>query len=355
MYPCASQTAPVPCNVPKEDLMNVMMSYYNQLGLVYGQQHTLYHSQVTNQIDCTSFVSAVIAGITYDNSRYVKGDSAINTIGVSVGTNLNRYNTDIGWNRFLTYEFPMYYGEQKRLYYMPASPIKACNLLQFGDILLMYDDQDVTRDKQFNVGHVAFVLNTIPNNNTVTIIQAGGVGNVIQKLNNESKVVKTTELKLTEEIIASHIQAFVRPQYQPQEKVSNYMRANIDNFGSTDYVFNVDFDINTAINATTGRIEGPTNANFAATREYIPVKSGSTIVYTGPRSDPADNVQFDPNIYEYDADYNFIQTQYIGNTQKTLSVNTKYIRFSFGFNASKNKTITLALLTNFGAKMIANP
>jgi hypothetical protein len=85
MTPIPQQTNVRSGNAPMDSIIRCAETYLGNENLVYGNTNTLFSNTVTNEIDCSSFVQAMIEGITYENSRYVRGSNSDNITGDYIG------------------------------------------------------------------------------------------------------------------------------------------------------------------------------------------------------------------------------------------------------------------------------
>lgn len=348
VFPLPNQTLLRGGNAPYNKIMNVVKSFVGQNGLTYGNGNTMYDTTCTNEIDCSTFVTAVLNGITYPKSRYVLGTGASNVLGEILGDTRLAIANNV-WTRLLSYNMASWFGMHKQLYLLPANSNRAAHLLQFGDILFSGSEAG----NFFGIGHVAVVIGTIPEKSAVIVAQAGGSG----WQNNYPTTVKTSCILLTNETIASTYKVFARPSYsQDNEGISLYevLKLYADNNA---YVFSektgVKFQQNTVFTGATGRM---TNyKTIAATPDFYEVEPSATVTYIGAIKDGA-NIPFVSNVFEYDENKSFIQSQIIlasngEHNPMTLSATTKYIRFTFGHLEGSNTPVLLADFKDFKAKI----
>ena len=166
MYPIPDQALLAESNAPKEQLLDILNTWMENLNVHHGASYNndLFSTQCTRdgdnlfEIDCSAFVSAILLGITYDNSRYVLGESADNIekpfMGNYLGPSKSQYMPKGGLNAS---EMAMWFAQQKRLYELPLDQEKVRDTLQFGDIIFGSNSSSASR-AYYNIEHVMFVL-----------------------------------------------------------------------------------------------------------------------------------------------------------------------------------------------------
>lgn len=177
-------------NAPSIALTNTAASYLRRNELSYGQGHGLFNSSVQMEIDCSSFVWACLGGITYENSRYVRGSASNNLYGPYVGK--NRISTDnTPYPNYIgalpTYWSVEYFAEQGQLFAFEdgdSTDVHRRNVekLQYGDIL--FSGSGSYPNHLYEIDHCMIVLETFPNDGAVLIAEAGGAPNTIKRLEN---------------------------------------------------------------------------------------------------------------------------------------------------------------------------
>ena len=198
-------------NCPKTDVGRVVASYYQVSNLNYGNENTLYNSVVTRQIDCSAFVSAVLDGISYENSRYVSGSDGTNKYGEYAG---DRRVGGTGGDResLLTWQMAEWFAERKRLFTIPNNK-EGWGCLEFGDILFAGSYNTATGDmneRYYGIGHCALVLAVYPNEGKILVAEAGGTPNTIFSTTQRTVKIALVNLK---EGIGTHYHVFARPCY----------------------------------------------------------------------------------------------------------------------------------------------
>lgn len=174
---------------PSVSLPNVMASYIGREDLPYGQGQGPFNRIVNNMIDCSSFVWLSIGGISYENSRLVRGSDATNIYGDYVGKNrISTTNTPYsGYIGALpTYWSVEYFAEQHQLFAFEDgsndtnAARRNVNKLQFGDIL--FSASGSYPDHIHGIDHCMMVVETFPEDNAVLIAEAGGAPHTIHKI-----------------------------------------------------------------------------------------------------------------------------------------------------------------------------
>lgn len=342
VYPMANQGVLPSSNAPKEELTEVIKSYVGVSTLQYGNVETMYDRTCSNQIDCSTFVTAVINRIPYANSRYALGTSASNKVGMFVGDTLLNYSSARGWVRLLTHQMAQWFAEHKRLFEIPSNAKKACSILQFGDIL--FSGNGNHEENYYGIDHCLFVLGTNPDSGVVMVAQGGTAGSPTY-YDNESTVCKTSVVYLTSQYIGNNYKVFARPNYGNSEIKSDnaLMRFAMDQV----YQFEPFLLTNFYIAAADGSLSY--SKTYAGTPDLYEVIPQKTIKYTGPAQ--SDGKNYTAYCIEYDENKNFVKYENLTSGDDVLGATTKYVRFSFGHAASLNTNMTLAKLSDFKATM----
>lgn len=139
-------------------------TYFSGRNLVYGNYNTLFHEETTNKIDCSSFVSAVIQDIKYENSKYNAND---NIFGENCATVLP--DGDDRYNSLRTHNMAHYFAEKGYLH-----KIADVSYLCVGDVLFGTSvESDAKANRYYGIGHCAIVIGVYPESGYVQVIQAG--------------------------------------------------------------------------------------------------------------------------------------------------------------------------------------
>lgn len=342
VVPLADQgNLPAP-NANFADMLAAMKTYVGNSDLVYGNDHHMYAETCTNEIDCSTFVTAIMNGIPYQKSRYV---ADANTLGESVGDTLLQYDGSLGWIKLNTYNMASWFAQHKRLFEIPQSAGKSCQMLRFGDLLFGTTTEGVESERYYGIGHVGIVLGTIPGTRTVVVAEAGEFDNTTIN-GNESTVCKTACLEFSLANIQQYFKVFARPDYGAAKVGAEGALPQFAADGK--YYFAPRFTVNAFVSTTTGALSS--SNTWAATEAFYEVIPGKTITYTGAAKDE-NNVPYGCSCIEYDADRNFIKATTLTETACVLSENTKYVRFNFGHYGSQNAKMTLVRIDDFGAAL----
>ena len=165
-------------------LLEVASTYYeNRNNLVYGNFHTAFNEECTNEIDCSSFVMLCLLGVPYKNSRY----NAANTRNLPIaGYNFEEIITiDAEKERpygMLAMELAFYANKYGILYNIDK--VNGDNIRP-GDVLFVCNSPN---EGYWNrIGHCCIVMGVRKYNKTVLAISAGNttVGFETWSLNNE--------------------------------------------------------------------------------------------------------------------------------------------------------------------------
>lgn len=333
MYPLANQAHPSHATPNKLSLMHTIDSYLSE-NLPYGNSKTLYSSNCDGEIDCSSFISAVLQGVTYANSRYVRGRNAKNIIAETPADFLPRYSDAIGWERLLTWEMAQYFAERKQLFELPKDPVKAAASLQFGDIL--FNGSPSYAEKYYDISHVVFVLGTLPEHKAVIVCQAGSLSvpdntfNLHDEQYNTS-ATNTAVFELTEEMLSKNIHVFARPHY-PDSGNQELVIANEYSLFWLPYL---------SIDEETGRTTLDTSdsngdyacRHFYVTPEFYPASPGSTLYFEFP-----DSYGFTVTVFEYGRAKEFLRAASVSDKEITLGNSTAYVRIQVEQTAEGIKT-----------------
>ncbi|MBQ9301298.1 MAG: hypothetical protein IJ214_12405 [Clostridia bacterium] len=318
LFPAANQGILPPSNAPRGHLLNIAASYIGNGNLVYGNSNTMYSDTCTNEIDCSTFVAAVLYGTPYQRSRYVQEN---NDMGEYIGDNLMRKSGN-NWIRHLSYDMAQFYAGKRRLFALPTDPYKAASMLQFGDILFKSNPDN---SYYYGIHHVMLVIGTVPSTHAVIVAQAGN-GDATE--HSEETVCKTSRITLTRETLKQKYRVFARPNY-PAEYAGEK--------GSL-------LQIATMLNSTTGKLYDTTY--WTATPEFIPVSPGQAVTFTGSAVN-AGGVAYYCSCFEYDGQYGYIRRTVITAKPMVIGGDTRFIRFTFGHMQSDGVRMTLEQTRDF--------
>lgn len=122
--------------VPKkafEQMIELSETYVeNREKMVYGNYHTAFNAETTNEIDCSSFAELIIDGVPYEGSRYAHAEGA-NKPKYHFGLTLpdNPYSDEFGPRRYLANQLAHYAFDHDFAFY----PNENADNVQPGDIV----------------------------------------------------------------------------------------------------------------------------------------------------------------------------------------------------------------------------
>ena len=175
VFPVPDQGPLTANEVPLDDIFSVIASYVGNSAVQYtGNGYgTLYSETCTGNIDCSSFVCAVLQGIPYANSRYSLSE---NIIGDYVGPH---YFPTIPVQSGRTHSLKVcklaeWFAAHKQLFTIPS--VRSVDVLRPGDVIFSkIDGMSANASKAFyGMGHVAIVVQTYPRDGLALVAQSGG-------------------------------------------------------------------------------------------------------------------------------------------------------------------------------------
>jgi cell wall-associated NlpC family hydrolase len=191
---------PVSANIGA--LMQTMSGYVGNSEIKYGSQTTLFDATCDNEMDCSSFVSAILNGIAYENSRYLSSNAANVPAYGGAGMLPNE--------RLYSGQIASWFAQHKQLFAIPENTTTLNRLIQPGD-LLFYGPTTET-NSVYQIDHVAIVLaNLYPAYQYAIIAQAGGAPGTDSNLNSTN--VKISIVNLGSSEVLGRCRAFARPIY----------------------------------------------------------------------------------------------------------------------------------------------
>lgn len=134
-----------------ENLINVAQTYQNVIDRFnYGNYTTAYDTDVTYQMDCSSFASLILHGVTFENSRH--------------SGNVENLNNDLFFNDIDSYKYRYAHSMAKYFYEngYTFKPEKDFSNVQAGDLLFFNWNSSTEETKEslfMGIEHVAFYLN----------------------------------------------------------------------------------------------------------------------------------------------------------------------------------------------------
>ena len=328
MYPMLDQGPLIASTPPVETMMSLISSYVENDSLVYGNNHTLFESETTNEIDCSAFVSAILHGIAYSYSKYTgasvnrRAEKISSYSPTPLETSLNP-----PLQRLRTRYMAQYFAEQGWLHKMP-SYLNMRDVLQFGDILFSWDGTGTAENRFLKIGHVSIVL-AVLDSTQIIVAQCGGYPSdpskppVVTVQNNSSTVGKISTINLNEENISTYFSAFARIPYTAQ----------ID-AGCVGNKIKPVFIPNTYIDESRKGVESISGI-CATSYGYIKVNPGSTLTFTG--SSEHRGYELIAMVAEYNKDLQFIAKTRFTSTPKTLTASTRYIKLCFAHPSSGDR------------------
>lgn len=345
VFPMLDQSALIASTAPIDSIWGVITSYVENPSLVYGQSGTMYDDTVTNKIDCSTFVSAVLDGVPYNCSRYVNGSSGYNRRTVKI--------SDFGPNRFVpigyspTHRMAQYFAERKWLHKMPIKN-NIGNVLQFGDILFMTTKTSSMMNRFMQIGHCAMVLAVFPGDASLPakiVIAEGGQSpaRLIDQMNDPTNVCKISTLSVTDDLINTYMPAFARIPFV-EEAISDPPQILSDGYNIKKVLIP-----NCQISGTHNGIMVP-STHYAASG-FVAVEPGNTITYTGALTGTKDGNTENIFIHvaEYNKNFEFLNYTSIRLSPLTVSVDTAFIRFDFGWE--NNFPVLISDIDKFSVKL----
>lgn len=324
-------------NIPESsacynDIMPVILSYINNDNLEYGNNHTSADETCTDEIDCASFVSTVLSGVRYENSRYIEGNE--DNTRDEYGVILPDGHTSHRMASLKAGELANYFAQQKRLVPISSSaPLGSLNrILRFGDILFITSPSYEDVDKfTHGIGHVAIYLGTALGSssssygNRICVAQCGGSPSSLTASNFHSTVGTFSALNLTLENIGTYLVAFARPDYGSRHKQS----ASETISGRINTEFIPGLLLSTSVGIPTSIVK-----HQAADIIYHRVEEGQVVsCSTGAHS---------VYLHKYDADQNYVGYKRLKNNNTvdtyTVESGTRFVRFGL-YSGSESTTL----------------
>lgn len=341
-------------NAPVREMMAIIKSWVGRTDIAHTTNQSIglfaencvADSQGNYRMDCSDFVSAVLLGITFENSRYALGSSADNIENEFIRINKMPSSTANAKVKggLLTYEMAQWFEEQGRLFEFPRDAKEAAKMLRFGDILFGSSDSNQT---PYGIEHVMIVLGAFQNgdNNTFIIAECNSDLSVGQ----EGTAVRIRLGSIDSN--SSYFRVFARPEYkQSNQDSSPYILLSNGKY-KYDPVFIpcTEIVLDDATYTKAGHMG--TTPYMSSTPWYLQATPGSVIDYTGALS--SDRGNYIVRITQYDKNLNRVmrgQTlAYNGAKQAaiTLETNTRFVAFSIGYSSSSGNKIWISDMDNF--------
>lgn len=316
MCPMLDQGPLLTSDPPVEKMMGLMASYLENDALVYNlNSHTLFDEETTNEIDCSSFVSAILNGISYYGSKYTTDTNRrICKIASYAPSKTNTFG------HLKSRRMAQYFAEHKWLHSMPTT-YQMRNVLQFGDILFTGSGASEAENCYLKIDHVFFVIGVI--NNTYAIVaQCGACPPEITIKNNTNDVGKISTIQLSNANINTYVKAFARIPY-----------INEHEHTFTGNKIKPIFIPDTYIDGTSNG-ELSSSLVCATSYGYIGVLPNSVITFTGATVHNGNNLT--AIVAEYDDKFKYLSKTNFTTTPKTLSASTRYIRLCYSHTAGSD-------------------
>lgn len=200
IFPVPDQGELVASNPPMDDICKVIQSYIEQsrpissnpiqTKLRYNNQYTLYSEDViiptgtyanSFGMDCSSFVCAVLQGVSFNNSRYNLGDSAENIMGSYVGPHFfpTVQKQSGRTNSLKAGKMAEWFAAHKQLFTYEHIGGKPADILKPGDIFFtnlsaeQENSDELSDTSYFSIDHVGIVIQTFPRDGIILMAQCG--------------------------------------------------------------------------------------------------------------------------------------------------------------------------------------
>lgn len=289
--------------------------------------------------DCSSFVSSLLMGISYNNSRYVRGKSQ---------SNLTYFNDNIAFppsnfearssGGLYTFELAEYFSKQKRLFNKPNDLWTMRKTLRFGDIGFGVDDSD---PHYYGIAHCFFILGVV--NDTIIIAHCNS---------NTADGIEGTVIHWRA-YPRGGLQFFARPNYGHDYAKSYFLTKGDGSTVIDSSVLTPGAEIMLDNHSSDSSILAGMmqyNPIFSACEDFIPVIPGSTISFSGSTSNTRGS--FAARIHEYNEFFEPVrrgQTILVSGTKYDLTVSSaaRYIRPSFGWLSSAGNKLFFSDMDNF--------
>lgn len=348
VYPIADQGVLPIANAPWHELMAIIKTWVGRTNII----HSTTYPDTTNlfgadcaadennkfHMDCSDFISAVLLGITYDNSRFVLGASKENIqlehTGIVMPASTDPEKLKGGLN---TAELGQWFAEQGRLFRSPTTGKEAAQIFQFGDILFGCDDESAGY-RYYSMTHCMFILGTIP--------AIGGERLVVVHCNSaiegQERQAIRTQLLNPESYTGRY---FARPCYKTPLHQDQLIPKGDGAFTyNLKYLMCCEAKLSASGDIPAGTL-GRTQYK-ACTPDFYRAIPNAVITYTGA-THTSDNINYLMRVTEYDKSYAQVKrgTTILSSgtaSPLTLSATTQYVRFTFGISDSSSRFLWLS-------------
>lgn len=350
----ASAILPAP-SAPIREMMAVIKSWVGRDNIVHTvgsdltgmfSNNCVADSNNKFHMDCSDFVSAILLGITYENSRYALGNSADNIENEFLQVNkmpVSRAQAKVKGG-LLSYELAQWFERQGRLFEVPRDKAEAARTLRFGDVLFGSNSNNQT---PYGIEHVMLVLGAFSRGSNAAYITAECNSDLTA--GQEGTTVRIRIGSISDN--SSYLRVFARPCYTPSTQDSSPYVPLSDGKYKYNPVFIpcTEIVLDDGENAKAGH--ATTSSYMHSTMWYLPATPGAVLDYTGAVSSSRGNYLV--RMTQYDQYLNRVkrgQTMaYNGSKQAaiTLDSNTRYVAFSIGYSSSSGNKIWLSDLDSF--------
>lgn len=357
VYPETSNLIP-PSNTPIREFLSIVKSWIGRENIIHTTsgadttglfaQTCVADSNNKFHMDCSDFVSAVLLGITYNNSRYALGTNESNYPNELLSINTMPQSVFAGkaLGGLTTVELAQWFAEQGRLFSTGTNIDRLSKILRPGDILFGCNTER-NPGRYFNIEHCALVLGTSEYGDRRFVSLAHCASDT--SASHEGTVCHFRRSELLTSGLASYWRMFARPDYRGMDAGGSRIIPKGNGTYTYDCIWMPGVENVLDGNPTNGLKAGHRCSGdlFACTYDYCPVIKGSTIAYSGATKS-TDNVNFLVRCHEYDANLNPVKRgqtlAYNGSATSpiVLDSSTRYVVFSIGFAANANRMIRMA-------------
>lgn len=358
MIPVTDQNVIVKADPPIDALMDVIKTWVGNENVKHmpvgnTDQGSLFGTTIRQvdgkwTMDCSAFTSAVLMGITYNNSRYVLGNNANNIeleyfpgaqFPPSRWVGEGRTKGGLGAT-----ETAMWLAEHKRLYSFDEDPKIALSQLQFGDIIFGSNFSSSFYNHTYkNIEHLAIVLGTIPSQGLLIVAESIDLTYEATHYEQIGAHINVSAIKDDNTGKTNrYFQVWGRPDYSHIGKKKDALVPKTAN----SYTYNC-FFLNASL-VCRGSSDSSTipagklmsGRYLASTPDFYPAIPGSVVSYTG--ASQCDRGVYLCRVHEYDDEKKLIKSSTIAyatngsprTAPATIGSTTKYLRFTFGLQSN---------------------